>query len=97
MTSKIEAMQYKLLPLTLEETNRGGKCLGLTFAMANKDRWVDISYAPYELQTYDRGFSNVVYKDKVYMIHRDFIFVEEGIRLYIGKFYDMAEDRLPEV
>lgn len=79
---------YMLFPLTKEETMQGGKCFGFNYAWQNKDRWVSIDDAAYELQTYDRGFTHIFYDNKVYNLFCDYVMIEDKTRLYIGKFYD---------
>ena len=86
---------YKALYLTPEES-RDGKNFGLKFAMENKDRWEDISDTTYELQTYDRGLTQLVHENKVYMIQRDFVFVDYKERLYILKCFNSKDDEYVE-
>ena len=86
---------YKALYLTPEES-RDGKNFGLKFAMENKDRWEDISDTTYELQTYDRGLTQLVHENKVYMIQRDFVFVDDKERLYILKCFNSKDDEYVE-
>lgn len=86
---------YKALYLTPEESHDGKK-FGLKFAMENKDRWEDISDTTYELQTYDRGLTQLVHENKVYMIQRDFVFVDTKERLYILKCFNSKDDEYVE-
>ena len=86
---------YKALYLTKDET-KDGKNLGLKFVLKNKDRWEDISHSTYELQTYDKGCSQVVHNNKLYMIHRDFIFVDTQERVFLCKCYDAEVDTYNE-
>lgn len=86
---------YKALYLTPEESH-DGKNFGLKFAMENKDRWEDISDTTYELQTYDRGLTQLVHENKVYMIQRDFVFVDTKERLYILKCFNSKDDEYVE-
>ena len=86
---------YKALYLTPEESHDGKK-FGLKFAMENKDRWEDISDTTYELQTYDRGLTQLVHENKVYMIQRDFVFVDTKERLYILKCFNSKDDEFVE-
>lgn len=83
---------YKILFLTKEESANGNN-LGLKFLMKNKSRWVDIEDASYELQTWDRGTSVVVYQGKVYTVYKDFIFLETAERVFIGITHDAEVDK----
>ena len=86
---------YKVLYLTKDET-KDGKNLGLKFVLENKDRWEDISHSTYELQTYDKGTSQVVHNNKLYMVHRDFIFVDTKERVFLCKCYEAEVDTYVE-
>ena len=86
---------YKALYMTREETKHSSN-FGLKFVMENKDRWEDISDTTYELQTFDRGITNIVHENKVYMIHRDFVFVDTQERVFLLKHYDAGIDYVEE-
>lgn len=85
----------KALYLTKEET-RNGRNLGLRFVLENKDRWEDIADTTYELQTYDKGTSQIVHNNKLYMVHRDFIFVDSAERVFLCKCYEADVDTYVE-
>ena len=84
---------YKALVLTPQESN-DGRCLGLNFAMKNESRWVSIAGTEYELQTCDRGVTNLVIDNKVCMIHRDFIMVSKKVRLFVCKCFNSEVDKI---
>ncbi len=84
---------YKALVLTPKESN-DGRCLGLNFAMKNESRWVSIAGTEYELQTCDRGVTNLVIDNKVCMIHRDFIMVDKKVRLFVCKCFNSEVDKI---
>lgn len=84
---------YKALVLTPQESN-DGRCLGLNFAMKNESRWVSIAGTEYELQTCDRGVTNLVIDDKVCMIHRDFIMINKKVRLFVCKCFNSEVDKI---
>lgn len=86
---------YKALYLTKDET-KDGRNLGLKFVLENKDRWEDIDNSTYELQTYDKGTSQIVHENKLYMIHRDFIFVDNAERVFLCKCYEAEVDTYVE-
>ena len=84
---------YKALLLTPQESN-DGKCLGLKFAMQNESRWKSIAGCEYDLQTYDRGITNLLIDNKVYIIHRDFILYNKKVRLFVCKCFDSEVDKV---
>ena len=84
---------YKALILTPQESNNGN-CLGLKFAMENESRWISITGTEYELQTCDRGVTNLVIDNKVCMIHRDFIMIDKKVRLFVCKCFESAVDKI---
>jgi hypothetical protein len=84
---------YYFLPLTLEESKKG-ECIAWGYVLKNKDRWIDVCSSDYELQTYDKGYTRVVIGDNVYTIHEDYIYVAEKKRVFVGKFYDVEEDKI---
>ena len=84
---------YKALVLTPQESN-DGRCLGLNFAMKNESRWVSIAGTEYELQTCDRGVTNLVIDSKVCLIHRDFIMIDKKVRLFVCKCFNSEVDKI---
>ena len=84
---------YKALLLTRKESINGN-CLGLKYAIKKESEWKDITGCEYELQTCDRGVTNLVIDNKVYMIHRDFIMFDKGVRLFICKSFDAEVDKI---
>ena len=87
---------YKALLLTRKESI-DGNCLGLKYAIKKESEWKDITGCEYELQTCDRGVTNLVIDNKVYMIHRDFIMFDKGVRLFICKSFDAEVDKIEVV
>ena len=88
---EIIPMNYKLFPLTVEES-KTAKHWGWKFVSEHKDRWVDADCTNYELQTYDRGISCVVYENNVYHIERDFIDMDSNCRVYVGRRRNLQTD-----
>lgn len=86
---------YKALFMTKKET-QDGRNLGLKFVLENKNRWEDIANTTYELQTYDKGTSQIVHNSKLYMVHRDFIFVDSAERVFLCKCYESEVDTYVE-
>ena len=76
-------MKYYFFPLTPEECNVPSKT-GLTYAVEQKDRWVETDVL-IEVNTYDRGTTHLVNDGKAYMIYKDYVDLTNQYRLYIGK------------
>lgn len=88
-------MQYKMFLLTAEET-RQPLCCGLAYAMKNESRWIDSGVTDPEnhFSTYDAGRTFFMYNDKAYMISRDYIMPEKGVRLYILTNRNLKNDQV---
>lgn len=87
-------MTYYLFPLTIEET-KNPKKKGWDYCLKNKSKWVKLGdWSGVLLDTYDRGESNIVHKNRVYMIHRDFINIDEDYRVYIGLDNNLSVDQV---
>ena len=88
-------MTYKALLLTKKES-KDPMCCGYKFAYNNKSRWVDlgISDPETEIATYDVSKTSIVKNNMVYTIYKDFIILDENIRLYILQHRDLENDRI---
>lgn len=86
---------YKALFLSKEDS-RNSKNFGYKYLMEHQSEFVDISDSTYELQTYDRGTTQMVYEGKVYMIHKDFVFLEKAERVFLMVTYDAEIDAYVE-
>ena len=73
---------YKALFLTREDAKIGNN-FGYNFVKNNQNKWVDIANSTYELQTYNKGTSEVVYNDVVYTVHKDFILLQDAVRVFV--------------
>ena len=88
-------MRYFLFPLTFkEQDNPSNK--GYRYALENKSRWIDMGEAKDEVNTYDRGTTNLVYKNVAYNIFKDYVNIDEKYRVYIGCDMNLSYDRLSE-
>lgn len=88
-------MKYFLFPLTFkEQDNPANK--GYRYALENKSRWIDMGEAKDEVNTYDKGTTNLVYKNVVYNIFKDYVSIDENYRVYIGCDMNLSYDRLSE-
>lgn len=90
-------LTYYILPLTKEETLKGGPSFGLKSVMEKKDRWVNVDYASYEMQTYDRGYTTVVYQNKLYFFQRDFILLDTKERVFLLVTRDSELDKIEDM
>ena len=90
-------MIYKALLLTKKES-KDPMCCGYKYAYNNKDRWVELTIdeADKHLGTYDVSKTSIVMDDVVYTIYKDFIIIDENIRLYILQARDLENDRIEE-
>lgn len=79
-------VDYKLMPLTAEETNAGGEYLGARYAVEHQDRWIDVNHLIFELQTYDRGYTTVRIQGRTYAIYQDILEGDLNVRLFIGRY-----------
>lgn len=86
-------MKHYLFPLTFEEQEIAAN-KGYRYAIQNKKRWVELGEAEGEINTYDRGTTNLVYKNVVYNIHKDYVNIDEQYRVYIGCDMNLSYDRL---
>ena len=88
-------MKYYLFPLSFkEQENPANK--GFRYALENKSRWVEMGEAQGEVNTYDRGTTNLVYKKVAYNIFKDYVSIDENYRVYIGCDLNLSYDRLTE-
>ena len=76
-------MKYYFFPLTEREA-ADGLLTGYDYAIRNKDRWYETTNL-IEVNTYDRGTTHITYKGVPYIIYKDYVVIDEGYRLYIGK------------
>lgn len=84
-------MTSKMLRLTYEESKNPSNT-GYAFAIEHKDRWEDITGLGAELDTYDVSTTYVVKNETVYTIFKDYIILDEGVRLYIFKERNLSTD-----
>lgn len=78
-------MRYYIFPLEAAEMKAGNRT-GFAYALKNKDRWVDASdILSVEINTYDKSVTHIVYNNKVYYIHQDYVNISENYRVYICK------------
>lgn len=87
----IMPMHYMLFPLTAEESMTA-KHWGWKFVSEHRDRCVNVDTSNYELQTYDRGWTQIVYNNTVYHIERDFIDVDNFERIFVGRQRNLQTD-----
>ena len=88
-------MTYKGLFLTKKES-KDAMCLGYAYAYEKKDRWETINVPSTDIGEYDFGTTFLVKENVVYTIHKDYIIMDENIRLYILKRIDRSTDTIPE-
>ena len=94
MAEAANPMEYYILPLSKEEHKKGGVAHGYKYVKEHEDRWVLFNGSNYELQTYDRGYTQVVYENKVYMIIKDYIIIDENKRVFVLGTVDAEVDRI---
>lgn len=83
-------MDYYLFPLT-EKESADPSCLGWAYAKQNESRWVK-SDGMKEVNTYDKGTTHIVYENKAYIMHKDYVDISNNKRVYIGKFSQLGTD-----
>ena len=90
-------MVYKAFPLTKKESKNPMFC-GYKYAYENKNRWVELTMdePDKQLGTYDVSKTSVVLDGIVYTIYKDFIIIDEDIRLFILQARDLENDRITE-
>lgn len=90
-------MTYKVLLLTAEET-KNPMCCGLKFAMDNQSRWKDsgVGGADAHFSTYDAARTFFVYDNVAYMISRDYIMPDKGVRLYVLTNRNLKNDQVED-
>ena len=94
MATASNPMDYYIFPLTKEEHKKGGVAHGFKFVKNNESRWILVNDSNYELQTYDRGYTQVVYENKVYMVIKDYIIIDENKRVFVLGTLDTEVDRI---
>ena len=90
-------MVYKALCLTKKESKNPMFC-GYKYAYNNKDRWIELTMdePDKQLGSYDVSKTSVVVEGIVYTIYKDFIIIDENIRLFILQARDLENDRIVE-
>lgn len=94
MAAAANPMEYYILPLSKEEHMKGGVAHGFKYVKEHENDWVLFNGSNYELQTYDRGYTQVVYENKVYMIIKDYIIIDENKRVFVLGTLDTEVDRI---
>lgn len=77
-------MTYYLFPLTKEES-QNAIMTGWRYVYNHQDRLVEVSDLGYEVNTYDKGTTRIVYNDKVYVIYKDFTDIINHKRIWVAK------------
>lgn len=85
-------MKYYFFPISIEEQEDPSN-LGFAYALKHKDRWIETDNL-IEVNTYDRGTTHLAYKNKVYMIHKDYVVLDENYRLYLGRESYLGTDKV---
>ena len=88
-------MTYKGLFLTKKES-KDAECLGYAYAYEKKDRWENLNAPPTDIGEYDFGTTFIVKENVVYTIHKDYVILDEDVRLYILKRMDRNTDMIKE-
>lgn len=85
-------MTHYLLPVENEDAFSGD--FGLKRVLDNKNKWVNLGDAEGEVNTYDKGTTILVYNNKAYQIYKDYVFITEKVRVYIGIDFNLSTDQL---
>ena len=90
-------MTYKVFLLDKKES-KNPMCCGYKYAFKNKDRWYDVNItsAFEHMGSYDVSKTSIVKDGVVYTIYKDFILIDENIRVYICQARDLENDRIKE-
>lgn len=86
-------MKYYLLPIENKDATNN-KMMGLKYIMANEDQWIPIDPVKDEFNTYDRGTTVLVYKNKVYQIYKDYVIIDKQLRIYVGRDFSFENDKV---
>ena len=78
-------MKYYLFIITKQDIDAGNRT-GFAYALKNKSKWIDATdILSVEINTYDRALTHIVYNNKVYYIHQDYVNVTDKYRVYVVK------------
>lgn len=78
-------MKYYLFLITKKDVDAGNRT-GFGYAIKHKAEWIEATdILSVEINTYDRALTHIVYNNKVYYIHQDYINVTDNYRVYIAK------------
>ena len=89
----IQPMGYRFFPLSIAES-KSAKYWGWNFISQNKDRLINIDMSNYEYQTYDRALTYIVHNNTVYRIERDFVDIDNNIRIFVGRQLNLQTDSI---
>lgn len=78
-------MKYYLFLITKKDVDAGNRT-GFGYAIKHKAEWIEATdILSVEINTYDQAITHIVYNNKVYYIHQDYVNVTDKYRLYIAK------------
>ena len=78
-------MKYYFFIITKQDIDAGNRT-GFAYALKNKSKWIDATdILSVEINTYDKALTHIVYNNKVYYIHQDYVNVTDKYRVYVVK------------